>query len=166
MGLWTTMIHLQLSKVYKIQSNTWTDIPNDGLGVDTNKAYKPQHVTELLDVTTGYLDFSELNIGDAVVIRNDFIIRPQSNNVKAEFRYVVANSTTYYLHKTFPRLDSGSGVDYEINLSTDYIYIGNEQTRDAAIQMQNKIKFKRTIIQYWNGYTSNSKIKIKWQKKK
>ena len=120
----------------QIQSNTWTDIPNDGLGVDTNKANKPQHVTELLDVTTGYLDFSELNIGDAVVIRNDFIIRPQSNNVKAEFRYVVANSTTYYLHKTFPRLDSGSGVDYEINLSTDYIYIGNEQTRDAAIQMQ------------------------------
>ena len=120
----------------QIQSNTWTDIPNDGLGVDTNKAYKPQHVTELLDVTTGYLDFSDLNIGDAVVIRNDFIIRPGSNNVKAEFRYVVANSTTYYLHKTFPRLDSGAGVDYEINLSTDYIYIGNEQTRDADIQMQ------------------------------
>ena len=63
-----------------ITSNTWTDIPNNGAGAFTNKTYKPNGVTEFIDVLTGAIDVSEINLGDTILIRNDFKINPNTNN--------------------------------------------------------------------------------------
>ena len=63
-----------------------------------------------MDNTTGYLDTSELNIGDTILVRNDFTITPQSNNANLEFRYELGSGQgLYFLEKTMPRLDLGSG---------------------------------------------------------
>ena len=63
-----------------LPADTWTTITNDGLGVFSNDTYRPDGVTELYDVSTDQVDFSELALGDTVFIRNDFVVTPNSNN--------------------------------------------------------------------------------------
>ena len=41
-------------------ANTWTDVPNNGLGQFSNDKYTVDFVSNLLDPTTGYLYFDEL----------------------------------------------------------------------------------------------------------
>jgi len=45
---------------FSINADTWTDLPNNGLGSFTNKNYPPTGVTELMDTSTGYLDVNPL----------------------------------------------------------------------------------------------------------
>lgn len=127
--------------------NVWTDIPNNGLGPSTNKASKPAHVTELMDTTTGYLDYSELNVGDGTFIRNDHTIVPQSNNASLEVRYELGfGQAKYLLEKTMPRLDLGSGIPYRYSLQTDYIYVGDDNTRLNPIRIQVKLSVDGTLF--------------------
>ena len=51
-----------------LTSNTWTTVPNDGLGPFTNLSYLPDGVTKLMDTTTGEFDFTELTPPEAVLI--------------------------------------------------------------------------------------------------
>lgn len=122
---------------FAIVANTWTDIPNDGLGASTNKASAPIGVTELIDTSTGYLDTSELSTGDGLIIRNHYKVTPNTNNALLEFRYSLgAAPNAYILKKIVSRLDSGSNIEYEFSLQTDYIYMGDDNTRLNPIKPQ------------------------------
>ena len=93
-----------------LSSGVWTDVPNDGAGAFTNKGYAPEGVTELMDVSTGYLDFSQLKIGDNVFIRNDYVVTPDTNNSLLQFRYELGGGLGIYtLESVIARLDNGSG---------------------------------------------------------
>ena len=123
-----------------IVADTWTTIPNDGLGAFTNKAYKPNDVTEFMDVSNGSIDVSELTLGDAVLIRNDYVINPNTNNALLEFRYVLGQGANIYeLQSTIGRLDNGSGIDYRYSLKSDLIYMGDLNTKDNPIFLQVKL---------------------------
>ena len=122
---------------FSITADTWTDLPNDGAGAFTNKNYRPTGVTELIDVSTGYIDPTELDLGDTILIRNDYTINPNTNNAQLRFRYALGNGGgTYTLEKIVGRLDSGSGQDYRFSLSPDLIYMGDTNTRDNPIKIQ------------------------------
>jgi hypothetical protein len=122
---------------FSITADTWTDLPNNGLGAFTNKAYKPTGVTELMDTSTGYLDVTELDLGDAILIRNDYTITPNTNNCQLRFRYSLGTGAgTYTLEKIIGRLDSGSGQPYRFSLTPDEIYMGDTNTRDNPIKLQ------------------------------
>lgn len=130
-----------------LTANTWTDIPNNGLGAFTNKTYKPDDVTELLDVSTGYIDTSELDLGDTILIRNDYKINPTTNNALLEFRYELGTGASVYtLEKIVGRLDAGSGIDYRFNLNTDLIYMGDLNTKDNAIKLQVKLSTNGSLL--------------------
>ena len=121
-------------------ADTWTDVPNDGLGGFTNKNYRPAGVSELLDESTGQFDFSDLSLGDTVLIRNDITVTPNVNNSSLELRYQLgAGGGLYYLQKRLGRLDEGSGIGYRISLATDLIYMGDENTRDNPGILQVKL---------------------------
>lgn len=123
-----------------IVANTWTDIPNNGSGIYSNSTYSPSGVAELMDVATGYIDVSLLDLGDSILIRNDFSINPNTNNALLQFRYVLgAGAGSYSLEKTIGRLDSGSGKNYRYALEPDLIYMGDSNTRDNPIQLQVKL---------------------------
>lgn len=64
------------------QSYTTGDLKilNDGAGVYTLKTYKPLGVTELWNSTTNQFNFSELSLGDEVLLRTDGIVTTTSNN--------------------------------------------------------------------------------------
>ena len=130
-----------------ITSDTWTDIPNNGAGSFTNKTYKPIGVTELLDINTGYLNCSQLSLGDTVLIRNDYTINPNTNNAQLRFRYELGSGGgVYNLEKIIGRLDSGSGQGYRFSLTPDLIYMGDTNTKDNPIKLQVYCTSNATLI--------------------
>ena len=129
-------------------ADTWTTIPNDGLGGFTNKSYKPDgDVTELMDTSTGAIDPTGLHLGDTMLIRNDFTVNPNTNNASLEFRYQLGTGGgAYTLGKRLGRLDEGSGTDYRFSLSPDLIYMGDTNTRDNPITLQVKLTSGGTLV--------------------
>ena len=129
-------------------SDTWTTIPNDGLGAFTNKTYKPDgDVIELMDSSTGAIDPTGLRLGDTLLIRNDFTVTPSTNNASLEFRYQLgAGGGTYTLGKRLGRLDEGSGIGYRSSLTADMIYMGDINTRDNPIILQVKLSSAGSFV--------------------
>jgi hypothetical protein len=128
-------------------ADTWTVIPNDGLGAFTNKAYKPSGVTELMDTSTGALDATQLPLGSSILVRNDFSVTPSTNNSLLEFRYTLgAGAGAYTLEKLIGRLDSGSGKPYRQSLVPDLIYMGDTNTRDNPVGLQVRLSTPGTLI--------------------
>ena len=129
-----------------LSANTWLDLPNDGAGAFSNTDYLPANVTTLMDNSTGYIDPRELNLGDAILIRNDFTITPTINNALLEFQYSLGSgANTYTLPKTPFRLSAGAGVADRIVSSTDYIYMGDTNTRDNFIKIQIRCTAAATV---------------------
>ena len=130
-----------------ITADTWTDIPNNGAGAFSNSNYKPTGVSELLDTSTGYIDPTDLVLGDTILIRNDYSINPSTNNSLLEFRYQLGNGGgVYTLEKIVGRLDSGSGKFYRFSLEPDLIYMGDTNTRNNPIKLQVKLSTNGVLI--------------------
>ena len=130
---------------FSISADTWTDVPNDGAGSFTNKAYKPAAVTDVLDASTGYLDFSDLPLGSEISLRNDITVTPNTNNALFELRYVLGTGAgEYALNFLSERLDSGSGVAYQ-RVTTFPIYMGDTNTKNNAGKLQARLSTPGTI---------------------
>ena len=129
-----------------LSEGVWTDIPNDGLGAFTNKTFKPEGVNEVVDVSTGYLDFSDLPLGSEIVVRNDFVVTPSTNNCLLEARYLLgAGAGEYGLQFWSERLDSGSGTPYRFTLRADKIYMGDDNTRLNPIKLQVRLSSNAAV---------------------
>jgi hypothetical protein len=130
-----------------LTANTWTTIPNNGAGGSSNDTYKPEGVTEFMDVSTGAIDVTELELGDTIIIRNDYKVNPNTNNALLEFRYSLGGGGNEYVLETIKgRLDNGSGKDYRFNLGTDLIYMGDTNTRDNPIFLQVRLSTNGTLL--------------------
>ncbi len=130
-----------------LAGNTWTSIPNDGLGAFTNKTYAPNGVTDLMDVLTGEIDVTELPLGSSILIRNDYTVIPNTNNSLLEFRYTLGfGGDSYTLEKIVGRLDSGSGIGYRRSLVPDLIYMGDINTRDNPIGLEVRLSAGGTLV--------------------
>tara|TARA_R110002020_G_scaffold21430_1_gene72823 strand:- start:449 stop:1036 length:588 start_codon:yes stop_codon:yes gene_type:complete len=129
-----------------LTADTWTEISNNGLGAFSNSTYKPQNVSELMNVSTGQIDPTELTLGDTILVRNDFKINPNTNNALLEFRYQLGNGGgVYTLETNLGRLDNGSGKDYRFSLKPDLIYMGDSNTMDNPIKIQVKLSTNGTL---------------------
>lgn len=129
-----------------VSAETWTTIPNNGLGPFTNTAYGPKGVSQLLDTSTGAIDPTELNLGDIIFIRNDFTVIPQTNNTSLDFRYSLGDGAgSYTLEQQLGRLDRGAGIAYRFSLRIDSIYMGDANTRDNPIQLHVKCSGAATL---------------------
>ena len=140
-----------------LTSDTWIDVPNNGAGAFTNKVYKPTTVNEVLDGSTGYLDFSELTLGSQLLIRNDFTVTPNTNNSLLEVRYLLGQGAGEYALKFWSeRLDSGSGIGYQRVISFP-IYMGDTNTQGGVGKLQVKLSTTGSI----NNAGSYIKIDIR-----
>ena len=137
-----------------LTADTWTTIPNDGAGSFSNDTYKPVGVTELMDVSTGEIDTSQIHLGDAILIRNDFQINPNTNNALLEFRYQLGTgANAYTLETNLGRLDDGSGKNYRFSLKPDLIYMGDTNTKDNPIVIQVKLSTNGTLTNAGSAIT-------------
>jgi len=128
-----------------LTADTWTDVPNNGAGAFTNKTYKPLDISEVMDNTTGYLDFSELTLGSQLIIRNDFKVNPNTNNALLEVRYLLGQGAGEYpLLFWSERLDNGSGVDYQ-RVPVFTIYMGDTNTQGGVGKLQVKLSTNGTL---------------------
>ena len=128
-----------------LTTDTWTDVPNNGLGSFTNKTYKPTLINDVLDGSTGYLDFSELSLGSQLLIRNDFTVTPNTNNSLLEVRYLLGQGAGVYALKFWSeRLDSGSGIGYQRVISFP-IYMGDTNTQGGVGKLQVKLSTNGSI---------------------
>ena len=126
-------------------ADTWADVPNNGAGAFTNKVYKPTTINEVLDGSTGYLDFSELTLGSQLLIRNDFTVTPNTNNSLLEVRYLLGQGAGEYALKFWSeRLDSGSGIGYQRVISFP-IYMGDTNTQGGVGKLQVKLSTTGSI---------------------
>lgn len=140
-----------------LTANTWTDLPNNASGSFTNTSYMPTGLSgnDLIDTSTGYLDFNDLDLGDEVLVRNDFSINPQTNNSLLEVRYLLGTGANEYpLLFWSERLDNGSGIDYP-RVFPFPIYMGDTNTRDNPGKLQVKLSTTGTVT------NSGSYISIK-----
>ena len=133
------------SSPLSLPSNVWVDVPNDGLGPFTNRSYSPAGVVDVLDVTTGYLDFTYLNLGSEIQVRNDFTVTPQTNNCLLEARYLLGGGAGQYpLQFWSERLDNGSGISYQ-RVTSFPIYIGDTNTKNNPGKMQVRLSTNGTM---------------------
>lgn len=59
-------------------------ITNNGLGSNTIKIYAPEGVTDIWDSTLDVFDWSQLNLGDTIDIRLEFVLDTSSVNTQIE----------------------------------------------------------------------------------
>ncbi|MCJ8335220.1 MAG: collagen-like protein [Epibacterium sp.] len=135
-----------LSSPVTLVDDTWTDIPNNGLGAFSNIKL-PTGVTRLLDPNTGAILLDELPIGSSVIIRMDYTVTPTTNNAALDFRYTLGGGAqAYVLETTVNRLDEGSGRQYRQALVTHYIYVGDDNTKNNPVQPQVKLSGGGTLV--------------------
>ena len=126
--------------------DVWAQLPNDTVGAFTNENYPPIGFVSLMDSATGKIDPTDLDLGDFLVIRNDFEITPSSNNAAVEFQYTLGSGAgSYTLTQQLGRLDRGSGIPYRFSLRTDMIYMGDTNTRDNPIGLEVRCTAAATV---------------------
>jgi hypothetical protein len=136
-----------------ITGGVWTRLTNDGQGVFTNLRYSPDGVLPLMDTSSGAITPYKMPLGSDLKIRTDFTITPNSNNASLKFRYSLGSGLdSYTLEKSLGRLDEGAGVPYRQSLNVDYIYMGDENTRDHPIYLE--------VLLSTNGTVTNSGMAI------
>ena len=127
-------------------AETWTTLPNDGLG-SFSQENLPNGVTTLLDDTTGALDISELTQYSDLFIRPDFTVTPDSNNADLEFRFLLGTGVgEYTLPTSFGRLDLGAGIPYRRGTTALYVYAGDSNTIDNPIFLQVKLSASGSVV--------------------
>ena len=110
-----------------------------------------------MDTSSGAIDPTGLNLGDVILIRNDFAVTPSTNNASLQFRYQLgAGAGLYTQEKRLGRLDEGSGIPYRESISVDKIYMGDTNTRDNPISLQVKLSTSGTLV---NAGTSISVVR-------
>lgn len=129
-----------------LATDTWTAIPNDGLGAFTNLTYAPNGVTSLMNAS-GQIDCSELVLGDFILIRNDFTVTPGTNNQSLAFRYTLGTGAgSYTLEKRLGRMDEGGSQPYRFSLTLDEVYMGDANSRDNVIGLEIKSSGNATLV--------------------
>lgn len=126
-----------------VAADTWTTVVNDGAGAFSQDTYGPydpgdggQKLGPLIDVTTGSIDPTQLRLGQKILVRSDLRFTPTVNNTYVQFRYELGTGAgTYYLTTQVGLLSAGAGIEYPVQ-TTNYIYMGDTNTRNNPITLQ------------------------------
>ena len=100
-------------------------------------------------------DFSDMELGTSVLIRNDFSVTPDTNNALLELRYQLGlGGSAYTLETIIGRLDSGSGIPYRFSLRPDFIYMGDTNTKDNPGYLQIRLSSNGSVVNAGSGVTA------------
>ena len=113
----------------------WTYLPNDALGANTNKTYRPAGVNDVWDAATGKFDWEDLILGDMVDLRLDVTITTTSANQSiALFLEMATDSGTPYNIPFAQGIVKTAGT----NIVNQYngVYMGSSST------LNNRARFK------------------------
>ena len=133
-----------------ITANTWTSVPNNGLGAFTNKTYSPG-VGDLMNAS-GQIDPTNLALGDVFLVRHDIRVTPAVNGAFLSWRHELGTGGgTYHLESPLGSLTDGAR-QYAFQF-TNLIYMGDTNTRDNLITPQIKCSEACTLINLGSSIT-------------
>lgn len=120
-------------------------LPNDGLGVNTNKLYPPTGVTDTWDTTLNQFDFTQLSLGSKVHFRFSATITTTGTNQTAEvdLDLGIGSSNPYTLDLYIQSFKTAG--TYTIIFS-DYVYMGNLETRDYPAKFKIKSDGNASVV--------------------
>lgn len=116
-----------------ITSNDTIQITNDARGDQTTSQFAPYGCGQIWDTATNSFDFSDLNIGDEILIRLSLNITTTSNNQVTRVYMNMASGVFNY------KINDGHWVfkstgSYQVE-SVIPLYIGNAETRDNPAEI-------------------------------
>jgi hypothetical protein len=126
--------------------STWVDLPNNGAGAFSVNTV--QGITDILDVLTGFYDFSELTQGDLIRLRCDLRVTTVSPNTTFKLRLLLGGANP----SAFP-LEFGQRF-YESATADDVFVQGTEVDLQSLFLLTEPSK-----IQIW----ANKEVSVKNQ---
>ena len=121
-----------------VQANTWTDLPNDGGGANTKlDGLAELGATALLDTSTGYLDFTGLELNDQLSLRQDIEISAAVNGAEVRLRLYLGQPgvAQYELPYTLATIGQGSGA-FSRRVGNLLLYLGDTNTKSYPGRIQ------------------------------
>ena len=128
-----------------VPASTWTTVPNDGLGSQTNTEEKPPSVSRLFDVSNGALDISDLKKGDQVTVRYDFVLTPSANGSFASVRLMFGDLFPFTLTSIIGTLSNSAGTEYPYSEIVKF-FVGEDDMRLAPILLQIHCSQNATLV--------------------
>lgn len=129
-----------------LDADTWVTLTNDGAGGYTNLTYMPPGVARLVDTSTGALDFSDLALGDELLVRQDIAITPAVNGAQVEMRVKLGSGGgEYYLTYRLGTLNQGAAVAYPLNQNLP-LYMGDANTLGAPGVVQVRCSEAASVV--------------------
>lgn len=128
-------------------------ITNNGAGANTNLEYGFKANPILYNISTNFFDFTKLELGDRVDFRPELVITTTTANQEVDIYLDVALGTVSN-YKIFlcRRIFKNAGV-YEINDVSNWLYIGNTDTRDYNCALMFDSDANATVLN--NGVAIN-----------
>lgn len=127
-----------------LTATVWTDIPNDTLGPGSN-TFPPAGVTGYVDDITGYINASEMENGDSILIRSQFFITPNSNNTILEFRALGLATSAIIMRQSLPRMSAGAAINYHNSIEF-LVALYNDDFRTNDIKLQVRVSGTSTLL--------------------
>lgn len=121
-----------------VTADTWTDLPNNGLGTYTKLGGLVNvGATALLDTSTGYLDFSDLRLDDELELRQDIEISTAVNGAEVRLRLYLGEPGVgeYELPYTLATIGQGSGA-FSRRVGNLLMYLGDANTKGFPGRIQ------------------------------
>ncbi len=125
--------------------NTWTTLPNDGLG-SFSQNQLPNGDDISLDPSGGVI-LSNMPLHSELKIRMDYTVYPNVNNAFLEFGYLLGSgSSNYRLSRTIGNLPNGAGTPYQQGVTFDFIYVGDTNTQSGFVTPQVKLSTGGSVV--------------------
>lgn len=130
-------------------ANTEYQLTNNGLGANTLKTYKLPSISEIFNTSTGYFQFTGLQLGDTVDIRADIEITTASANNVVEVLMEYGVGSTPYKITYAQRYFKSAGVQ-KLTIPINF-YMGNTLTlsNPARILLKNDTVGSTVKVNGW-----------------
>jgi hypothetical protein len=116
-------------------TGVYTKLTCDGLGEYSVTDQRPTGMGELWNTTTNQLDFSELNIGDRILIRIDVLVDAAGANSEVKGRILCGIGSGFEYPISFSDCLYKTSGEHQI-VQTHYFHITSEIMRDYPAEIQ------------------------------
>ena len=158
---YTLPIYTQLHGSYDYENTlssqsftgTALKINNNGAGANTNLDYKFNAIPNIFNTTTNFLEFDALDLGDKVDVRADLTVTTTTANQDVDVYLDVALGTASNYQIFLCRRNFKTAGTYSINDISNWLYIGNIDTRDYNCALMFDSDANATVLN--NGIAIN-----------
>ena len=121
-----------------------TKLTNDGAGSNTLSTFKPDTVTDLWDVVGDQLNFSDLKLGDCVLLRIDVTVTTLSVNTDLDMTIVLdVGGIDAILHVDRESFKSSGTYEFVVSFP---IYMGQENIRANPAEIKMEADKNSTVV--------------------